>query len=769
MVDFDLFPELTKVQLVTVALVVCGLIYLVAKLNDTIRLVGVFCWACFIVPFFEKHQRPTTVNAGDNSNQNSLELFYLGQAHIYDQTRKVLLQGREECLRLAMAHLPKKDLVWIDIGGGTGANIETMDLISKLATTFKAVYLVDLSTLLCNVARERFAHHGWTNVHVIEADACSFYIQEAEADLITYSYSLSMIPTFNSTIDFATGLLLELGIVAAVDFGIQSSDTAVGRANTIGGCVNRNYPWLLRNFWRIWFEADRVFLDLARRNYLEYKFGTIKSLNCYNKRLGGIPYYIWIGCNKEKLEQLLHRINCLATELPYLAPLDSPVVSPTHIPVSKGHDAALSNLKKLLPYPSMYYQREAWRVYYDEANPLAKQFNNTYIYAFTWEDPREDDNILRFSSDDTVLAITSAGDNILHYALLPNPPKRIHAVDLNPAQNHLLELKLAALRALSYEQVFALFGDGKIANFKDLLIDKLAVHLSSQAFQFWMDKAWTFEPKSRGLYDTGFSKWGIRLGRWVFALTGVLGYAKQICEALSMKEQVLLWNNHIKKLLFNPIVARLLVGNPIFLWRALGVPTNQAKMMGNSVIKYVIDTLDPVLKRSLISTDNYFYYVCLMGKFAYNNCPQYLSLKGFKRLNAGGPTTPLSNIRIHTDTLNEVFNRLSDKAITIAIIMDHMDWFDPKGRDAHDEISALKKCLAPGGRVMLRSASQKPWYLETFKQLGFETHPAAVRHSGELIDRINMYASTWVCTKKMEDGELPARRRMLSLALDASG
>merc|ERR1712185_543786 len=115
--------------------------------------------------------------------------------------------------------------------------------------------------------------------------------------------------------------------------------------------------------------------------------------------------------------------------------------------------------------------------------------------AFTWEDPREDHNILKFTSEDTVLAITSAGDNILSYATLPNPPKRIHAVDLNPCQNHLLELKLASFRALSKNQIWSIFGEGKIKNFKDLLVDKLSPHVSSNTFQYWMDRGdKTFNP-----------------------------------------------------------------------------------------------------------------------------------------------------------------------------------------------------------------------------------------------------------------------------------
>lgn len=753
----NLMPvDVTKYQFLTSVSVFVGLVYLLTKINKTFHSLLVFSWACFITPLFHKAKKSNKLITSKNSNQSALELFYSNQAHVYDDSRKFLLKGRLECLKIAANHLSKhSDLVWVDIGGGTGYNIELMDKILPISRKFKSVYLVDLSPSLCVVARERFAKKGWTNVHVIESDACDFKIHEHSADLITFSYSLSMIPTFNSAIDHSVNLLDKQGVIAAVDFGIQNSDTSMGRINTLGGLVGRNYPWILRNFWRIWFEADKVFLDSSRRNYLEYKYGTLKSLNCYNNSLGKIPYYIWIGCDKSKSSQILNRVNCLATESPYLAPAETVVG-----PFSKGHEAALVNLQKNLPFPSIYYQKQICRVYYDEENPLFEQFGNQYIYAFTWEDPREDHRILNFNQNDTVLAITSAGDNILHYASLPNPPRRIHAVDLNPAQNHLLELKLACFRGLSHEQVWSIFGEGKIANFKDLLVSKLSSHMSSQAFQFWFDKGeLTFDPKGKGLYNTGFSRWALRLGRWVFALFGIQKDVVSFCNSTTMEQQEKIWNDTIKKSLFNPVVSTLLVGNPIFLWKALGVPANQAKMMGNSVFKYVVDTLNPVVSRSLISRDNYFYYLAMMGRYAYNNCPEYLTVKSFGRLS--GKNSPIDNIRIHTDTLNDVFDRLKEKSLTIAIIMDHMDWFDPKGKDAINEINALKNCLAPGGRVMLRSASQHPWYISTFEELGFTCEAAGVRFPGESIDRINMYASTWVCIKSKDQ----SRRRMSSLKI----
>lgn len=72
-------------------------------------------------------------------------------------------------------------------------------------TFFSHVYLVDLSPSLCDIARKRFQRLGWKNVSVLCQDARSFNLSkdgvspektksDEGADLVTMSYSLSMIP-----------------------------------------------------------------------------------------------------------------------------------------------------------------------------------------------------------------------------------------------------------------------------------------------------------------------------------------------------------------------------------------------------------------------------------------------------------------------------------------------------------------------------------------------------------------------------------------------
>src|SRR6187549_3444935 len=89
-----------------------------------------------------------------------MENFYAGQAGAYDDFRKRLLKGRQE---LWDALHPPDDAVWVDMGGGTGANLENFGpRIDKL----RKVYVVDLSHSLLQMAQQRIDERGWKNAAV---------------------------------------------------------------------------------------------------------------------------------------------------------------------------------------------------------------------------------------------------------------------------------------------------------------------------------------------------------------------------------------------------------------------------------------------------------------------------------------------------------------------------------------------------------------------------------------------------------------------------
>ena len=115
--------------------------------------------------------------------------------------------------------------VWVDMGGGTGANIENFgDEICKLSK----IYVVDLSGSLLKIATDRFQQRGWTNVEAVEADATKFRPPEGQADVVTFSYSLTMIPDWFAAIENAFAMLKPGGLIGVVDFYVGRKYPAEG-------------------------------------------------------------------------------------------------------------------------------------------------------------------------------------------------------------------------------------------------------------------------------------------------------------------------------------------------------------------------------------------------------------------------------------------------------------------------------------------------------------------------------------------------------------
>lgn len=51
---------------------------------------------------------------------------------------------------------------------------------------------------------------------------------------------------------------------------------------------------------------------------------------------------------------------------------------------------------------------------------------------------------------------------------------------------------------------------------------------------------------------------------------------------------------------------------------------------------------------------------------------------------------------------------MQPEALTIAVLMDSMDWFTPTGPEAAEQCRAVNRALKVGGRVLLRSAGLNP-------------------------------------------------------------
>lgn len=110
------------------------------------------------------------------------------------------------------------------------------------------------------------------------------------------------------------------------------------------------------------------------------------------------------------------------------------------------------------------------------------KWENKIYYSQCWEDPYVLLEGLEINKEDKIISITSGGCNTL--TLLLKDPKEIVALDINSAQNYLLELKISAIKYLSYENLLAFLGVDPCKNRRNLYYS-LKQYLSEDAQKWW--------------------------------------------------------------------------------------------------------------------------------------------------------------------------------------------------------------------------------------------------------------------------------------------
>ena len=209
------------------------------------------------------------------THQDKLESFYKNQAELYDGYRARMLHGRKPMMeRLFVEHERKGKVVMVDLGGGTGANIEFM-ATAIAQGWFKQIVVLDLAPSLCEVARKRAALKWPHVVSVVCGDACDTQQRGLPAagtcDIVTISYALVMIPDWKAAIQNALRLLRPGGHLCVCDFTVLPDQG----------------QWrLAQRFWTSTFAADHVHLNPEHRQYLK----EVTEAKFEDTGFGGLPY-----------------------------------------------------------------------------------------------------------------------------------------------------------------------------------------------------------------------------------------------------------------------------------------------------------------------------------------------------------------------------------------------------------------------------------------------------------------------------------------------
>ncbi len=105
------------------------------------------------------------------------------------------------------------------------------------------------------------------------------------------------------------------------------------------------------------------------------------------------------------------------------------------------------------------------------------------VYSQCWEDPEIAADGLELGPADDLLCLTSAGCNVM--ALSLRRPRSITAIDFSAAQNALLELKLAALRTLTWGDYVAFLGARPQRDRLAVYRNRVRAELADGARAYW--------------------------------------------------------------------------------------------------------------------------------------------------------------------------------------------------------------------------------------------------------------------------------------------
>lgn len=327
---------------------------------------------------------------------------------------------------------------------------------------------------------------------------------------------------------------------------------------------------------------------------------------------------------------------------------------------------------------------------------------NHLVYNTCWEDPRLDREALQLCADSTVLVITSAGCNALDYALAG--ARAVYAVDVNPRQNALLEIKVAGIRALSFEEFFLLFGKGIHPDFASTYRSRLRHLLSESARSFWDAHLDLFSRSGhiRGFYDHGTSGLVARsVGWYVRNLARVEEQVRELFNCSCREKQRALYFDEIKPRLWNSWI-QYIAKSPLCM-SLLGVPRAQRELLKgshqNGICGFIESAFDAVFAE-LSLHDNYFWRVYLLGSYDEQCCPEYLTESGFTKLKEG----LWESITVTTCSVSEFLERAT-ASISHAVLLDHMDWLYAHTRDEiRREWQGLIDRSSGTTRVIWRSA-----------------------------------------------------------------
>ncbi len=373
---------------------------------------------------------------------------------------------------------------------------------------------------------------------------------------------------------------------------------------------------------------------------------------------------------------------------------------------------------------------------------------NNLVYNTCWEDPRLDRQALQLTSQDRVLVITSAGCNALDYAL--TGPAHVYAVDMNPRQNALLELKMTGIRQLQYEDFYQLFGAGHHPRAANIYQTALRSHLSPWAQTYWDRFIKFFDNSKRTFYYRGTSgavARGIRY--YIDRVAKLRPEVNDLLACRTVSEQQAIYERIRERFWSRSMRFALNRDSTLSM---LGVPKAQRQQIDQQypggILSFIQDSMEAVFAKLPIH-ENYFWRVYITGNYTPECCPEYLKASNFQQLKSTG----VANVSVHTDSV-QGFLEKGTEPISRFVLLDHMDWLSEHLFPLLElEWQAILKRAAPNTRILWRSGGLRTEFIDRVQVdvagrpvklnslLKYHAEQAAELHQ---LDRVHTYGSFYI-------------------------
>ncbi len=315
------------------------------------------------------------------------------------------------------------------------------------------------------------------------------------------------------------------------------------------------------------------------------------------------------------------------------------------------------------------------------------------VFNMSWEDPEMDRQALEVGPDDTVISISSAGCNPLNF--LCQSPRKLISVDGNPAQNAILELKLAAIRTVDHATFFDIFAARNPAVVTRVYRNKLRPNISSYAQAFWDENLWM---AARGLYNYGRTGLFCRILRRFLSLLGIKQqHIDQFFELRTLEEQREWYEKYAAPKVWGPWSRRFVMFRPMLY--LCGVHPEQYRLVNgrHDMYAYVKERVEYALTR-VPSYDNYFLSQALTGKFRGDRVPPYLLEKNYETLRNN-----LDRVQVVNGWLGPFLDTQPPASINKFNLLDIFDWMTPD--QFEQTLKSVLRAAAPGARMIYRSGS----------------------------------------------------------------